>query len=263
MTDTSLVERLEKIIQLNCSPLKLDELKTLREAATALRERDKEKVGCLWPGCECPNDCDPDAAEERISLRARVAELEAGMRDAERTVRAMFDCAPVMRTERDWTTATLEGCTIQLTKIRELGYKYLSDRIALKDGQYAEAMKRPRYVRTAEEYVAAMAAGQNAPRPYPTHYTPKERKARRKAKRICDKVGMLSDRLLDEITAAIQSAERETAAPLHQRIAELEAGLKWIADTPLQWTKSQNDIYWANVATAMAQSALDTLSKEP
>ena len=68
------------------------------------------------------------------------------------------------------------------------------------------------------------------------------------------------DQMLDAIIPII---ERDTANRYEARIAELEAGLKWIADTPLQWTKSQNDIYWANVATAMAQSALDTLSKEP
>jgi hypothetical protein len=40
--------------------------------------------------------------------------------------------------------------------------------------EYASAMAQPRYVKTPEEYAAAMAAGQNAPRPYPTHYTAKE-----------------------------------------------------------------------------------------
>ena len=45
-------------------------------------------------------------------------------------------------------------------------------------------------------------------------------------------------------------------------IERLRAELKWIADTPMQWTKPQGDIYWANVAVALAQKAMNALGHQ-
>lgn len=52
---------------------------------------------------------------------------------------------------------------------------------------------------------------------------------------------------------------------LHQALAEIDrlrGELQWIANTPMKFNKSQGDIYWANIAIAMAQTAGDALKVE-
>jgi chromosome segregation ATPase len=44
---------------------------------------------------------------------------------------------------------------------------------------------------------------------------------------------------------------------LEQEIERLREALDWIADTPMKWTKPQGDVYWANMAMALAKKADD------
>ena len=53
-----------------------------------------------------------------------------------------------------------------------------------------------------------------------------------------------------------------TNSELLAEIARLRGELQWIADTPLKWSKPQNDVYWSNVAVAMAKKAMDALAPQ-
>jgi hypothetical protein len=52
------------------------------------------------------------------------------------------------------------------------------------------------------------------------------------------------------------------AEQLQAEVTRLRGELQWIADTPMKWTKPQGDIYWANVAVAMAQKAIAALRRQ-
>jgi hypothetical protein len=52
------------------------------------------------------------------------------------------------------------------------------------------------------------------------------------------------------------------AEKLQAEVSRLRMELRWIADTPMQWTKPQNDVYWANVAMAMALKASNALGDD-
>jgi chromosome segregation ATPase len=49
-------------------------------------------------------------------------------------------------------------------------------------------------------------------------------------------------------------------AELQRENERLREALRWIAETPMKWAKPQNDIYWANMAAALAMKASDALT---
>ncbi len=70
------------------------------------------------------------------------------------------------------------------------------------------------------------------------------------------------ERLHDWLTNIYEPPADELIAESAKEIDRLRDGLRWIAETPMQWTKPQGVIYWANVSLALAKKAMDTLDPE-
>jgi hypothetical protein len=83
---------------------------------------------------------------------------------------------------------------------------------------------------------------------------------------LVERVSVLEKELVEAkeisgVDKAIQSGALQATVSLRTEIERLRGELQWIADTPLKWTKAQNDVYWSNVAVAMAKKAMDALSR--
>jgi septal ring factor EnvC (AmiA/AmiB activator) len=66
--------------------------------------------------------------------------------------------------------------------------------------------------------------------------------------KLIDEIERLRERR-DKWCKAYEGAANESA--------KLREALDWIADTPMKWTKPQGDVYWANMAMALAKKADD------
>lgn len=116
------------VMPVNSEALMLEELENLRQ----LHDLGKLRLICVSAGAhDFREHFFSDSLIGMLLNAARVhLEVEGRLARAEHIIDRMFEAAPVMRTEREFTTATLEGASAQLRIIRELGFANQRARVA-------------------------------------------------------------------------------------------------------------------------------------